>query len=194
MELLSVNSNVRDLQTKNTPKTSSKLAKNVSTEESTTTPSAIYEKSETTTNKKVTYKQDIATINKLKAEADKRNASLRNLVEKMLLKQGTTFSDAGMYQLLREGKVEVSDDVRLKAKQDIQEDGYYGVKQTSDRLVSFAKALTGGDPSKADEMIEAVKKGLDEATKAWGGKLPDICGQTIDVTIEKLEEWKNSIN
>jgi hypothetical protein len=112
----------------------------------------------------------------------------------MLLKQGVAFDDANMYQLLREGKVEVLEDVRLKAAGDISEDGYYGVKQTSDRLVSFAKALTGGDPSKADEMIEAVKKGLKQATKAWGGTLPDICGQTIDTTITKLEEWKNSIS
>ena len=193
MELSSVNSNIRDLQTKDTRKASSNSAKNVNTEETTVTPSVTYEKSETTANKKVTYKKDTATIDKLKAEAEKRNASLRNLVEKMLLKQGATFSDAGMYQLLREGKVEVSEEVRLKAEQDISEDGYYGVKQTSDRLISFAKALTGGDKSKADEMIEAVKKGLEEATKAWGGTLPDICSQTIDTTIAKLEEWKKSI-
>ncbi len=194
MELTTVSSYQRDTQVKNSRTTnSSNTTKNVRTEDNTETPSAIYEKSDTRTNKKVTYKQDTATIDKLKAEADKRNASLRSLVEKMLLKQGMTFDDANMYKLLREGKLEVSEDDRIKAAQDISEDGYYGVKQTSDRLVSFAKALTGGDPSKADDMIAAVKKGFEEATKAWGGTLPDICSQTIDTTIAKLEEWKKSL-
>lgn len=195
MELTTVNSYQRDAQIKNSRTTnSSNSQKSVRTEENKEIPSAIYEKSDTETNQKVTYKQDIATIDKLKAEADKRNASLRNLVEKMLLKQGITFDDANMYQLLREGKLEVPEDVKQQAAQDISEDGYYGVTQTSDRLVSFAKALTGGDPSKADEMIAAVKKGFEEATKTWGGTLPDICSQTIDTTIAKLEEWKNSLS
>ena len=35
---------------------------------------------------------------------------------------------------------------RLQAQKDIAEDGYWGVEQTSERLVSFAKALSGGDP------------------------------------------------
>lgn len=42
-------------------------------------------------------------------------------------------------------------------------------------------------------MIAAVKKGFDEATKAWGGELPEICKSTIDETIKQLEDWKNSI-
>lgn len=197
MELTTVNSYQKETQIKNSRTTkSSKAEDNIKTEEKSETPStsAVYEKSNTEVTKKVTYKQDMQTIERLKAEADKRNSSLRNLVEKMLVKQGVTFDDAGMYQLLREGKVEVSEEDRLKAVQDISEDGYFGINQTSDRLVSFAKALTGGDPSKADEMIAAVKKGYEEATKAWGGTLPDICSQTINTTIAKLDEWKNSLS
>ena len=41
-------------------------------------------------------------------------------------------------------------------------------------------------------MIEAVKKGFEKATKAWGGELPQICKDTIDRTISKLESWRDS--
>jgi hypothetical protein len=113
----------------------------------------------------------------------------------MLLKQGKVFTEAtDIYALLREGKLEVDPETRAQAQKDIAEDGYWGVEQTSERLLSFAKALTGGDPSKADEMIGAVKKGFEEAEKAWGGKLPDISQDTYDAVIKKLESWRDNTN
>lgn len=141
------------------------------------------------------YKPDLDVVQKMKSESEARSAQLRNLVEQMLTKQGTAFNNGtNIYDLLRTGKVTVDPATAAQAKEDISEDGYWGVKQTSDRLVSFAKALTGGDPSKADEMIAAFKKGYEQAAKSWGGELPGICKQTYDVTIEKLTEWKNSLD
>ncbi len=157
------------------------------------TSAAVYEKTEPKPEtEKKTYTRDQVTINRLKADADRRTQSLRELVQKLLIKQGDTYTDAtDIYQLLREGKVQVDDETRAQAQKDIAEDGYWGVEQTSNRLVEFAKALSGSDPSKADKMIEAVKKGLEEAKKAWGGELPEICQRTIDTTIKKLEEWRD---
>ncbi|HWT73871.1 MAG TPA: hypothetical protein VN258_04010, partial [Mobilitalea sp.] len=148
---------------------------------------AVYEKSETTTTKNKIYQRDNATIERLLAESEKRTQSLRDLVQKMLMKQGQTFNDAtDIYGLLREGKVQVDPETRAQAQKDIADDGYWGVEQTSERMLSFAKALTGGDTSKADEMIEAVKKGYEAAKKAWGGDLPEISQRTLDATIKKL--------
>ncbi len=155
---------------------------------------AVYEKSSDTESNKV-YQRDNATIERMMQEAERRSQSLRSLVEKMLLKQGETFSDStDIYALLREGKIQADPETRAQAQKDIAEDGYWGVKQTSDRLLSFAKALAGGDPSKADSMIEAVKKGFEEATKTWGGELPGICNDTMKESIRKLEEWRDSVN
>ena len=78
-----------------------------------------------------------------------------------------------------------------QAQKDIADDGYWGVEQTSDRLVSMAQALSGGDTSKADTLIAAIKKGFDEATEAWGDKLPDICQKTIDAAVQKMEAWRD---
>jgi hypothetical protein len=153
---------------------------------------AVYEKSDHSSETKKNYRTDTATVERLKAEAEKRAQSLRDLVEKMLLKQGKTLTDdSDMYKLLREGKVDVDPETSAQAKKDVAEDGYWGVEQTSDRMVSFAKALSGGDTSKANEMIEAVKKGFKQATKAWGDKLPDICQKTLDAAVEKLEKWRD---
>ncbi|HKM00269.1 MAG TPA: hypothetical protein VJZ06_10200 [Mobilitalea sp.] len=155
---------------------------------------AVYEKSDITEGNKKVYKTDTATIDRLIGEAEKRSQSLRNLVEKMLLKQGETLDDStDIYALLREGKLQVDPETRAQAQKDIADDGYWGVAQTSERIVSFAKALTGGDPSKADEMIDAVKKGFKEATKTWGGDLPEISKNTIDAAIKGLEDWRDTI-
>lgn len=149
---------------------------------------ATYTKGETA----VTGKPDTATIERMKAEADQKTAQLRSLVEKMMTKQGQKMNEAtDIFQLLREGKIEVDPTVAAKAKADVAEDGYWGVEQTSDRLVSFAKALAGNDPSKADELMGAIEEGYKQATKAWGDELPEICKNTLDKTREKMNAWKN---
>lgn len=142
-----------------------------------------------------TVKSDRETIERLKADAEARNAQLRSLVEKMFLEQGKTLlAGDNIYEMLRTGKVNVDQETAQKAQQEISEEGYYGVEQTSERLVSFAKALSGNDPEKADMLMDAVKKGFEQATKAWGGELPDICKKTLDTTLEKLTKWKEELN
>lgn len=138
-----------------------------------------------------TKEPNTAVIKALKEDLQKRSDQLRDLVEKMMLSQGKTFDAAGMWNFLQSKEYSVDEETAKQAQADIAEDGYWGVEQTSDRLVSFAKALSGSDPEKADSLIEAVKTGFEQATKVWGGELPDICKKTLDVTLEKLNNWKN---
>ncbi|MBP3611485.1 MAG: hypothetical protein J6J42_14270 [Lachnospiraceae bacterium] len=158
------------------------------------TAAAEYTKSEETSLDQA-VKYDAVTIEKMKAEAELKTAQLRTLVEKMMLKQGeqfTTLSDA--FDMIKEGTLEVDDEVVVEAQKEVSEDGYWGVNQTSERLVSFAKALAGNDPTKADSMIEALQRGFDAATEAWGGELPDLCKQTFEAAQKKLTEWRDSAN
>lgn len=151
---------------------------------------AVYEKSEAGTKK--VYKPDTATIAKMKADAEERTASLRSLVEKMMLKQGQTITSATDYLMaLKNGTLEIDDDTREQAQEDISENGYWGVEQTSDRLVSFAKALSGEDPSKAEMLMNAIEKGFKQATEAWGDELPELCSKTLEAVREKMQAWKN---
>ena len=129
-------------------------------------------------------------IAKLKADADARVAQLRDLVEKMMTQQGKKIGEADdMWKSLASGDFTVDAETKLKAQQDIAEDGYWGVEQTSDRIVDFAKALSGNDKEKAQLMIDAFKKGFQEATKSWGKELPDISQRTYDAVIQKLQDW-----
>ena len=139
-------------------------------------------------------KENQNIIAQLKADAEQRTTQLRSLVESMILKQNKTFqigtlTDEKMYEMLRKGQVEVSPEVRAQAQEDISEDGYWGIKQTSERLFSFAKAISGGDTSKAETLITAMEKGFKQATKSWGDDLPEICKKTLEAATEKIRTW-----
>lgn len=152
----------------------------------------VYEKSSDQTSGTVTKKTDYALINKLKADAEERTSQLRSLVEKMMTKQGVAIGTAdSMWSFLAKGDFTVDEATRAQAQADIADDGYWGVDQTSDRILDFAKALSGNDPEKADLLLDAFKKGFKEATKSWGQDLPDISQRTYDAVVEKFNNWKN---
>ena len=144
---------------------------------------------DTATTKKV-YKQDTALVNKLKAETEARTAQLRSLVEKIMLGQGNAIGTADdIWSFLRTGNFTVDPATKAQAQADIAEDGYWGVNQTSDRIIDFAKALCGGDPDKIEEMREAFEKGFKQAEETWGGELPDISKRTYEAVMEKFDAW-----
>lgn len=152
---------------------------------------AVYEPSKEAkkASAKKTYKPDTNLINKLKADADARTSQMRSLVEKMMAGQSTAYGKANdIWSFLREGNYTVDPATKAQAQADIAEDGYWGVKQTSDRIISFATALTGGDPDKIEEMRAAFEKGFKKAEKTWGGKLPDICQQTYKAVFDKFDQ------
>lgn len=151
----------------------------------------IYEPSNetSTSSTKKTYTPDTNLINKLKADAEARTAQLRSLVEKMMTGQANTYGKANdIWSFLREGNFTVDPATKLQAQADIAEDGYWGVDQTSQRILDFATALTGGDPDKIEEMREAFQKGYKQAEKTWGGKLPDISQRTYDAVMKGFDD------
>ncbi|MBO7632860.1 MAG: hypothetical protein J6S72_00520, partial [Lachnospiraceae bacterium] len=87
----------------------------------------------------------------------------------------------------------LAEETRAQAQEDISEDGYWGVEQTSDRIVSFAKALAGDNLELAQQMLEAVKEGFKQAGEEWGEDLPEISNRTMDATYKKLDEWIKSL-
>ncbi len=168
-------------------KTSAEEATTKTTEDT----GVIYEHSTdtNTSSTKKTYKPDTALINKLKADADARTSQLRSLVEQMMGKQATTYGNANdIWSFLRSGNYTVDPATKAQAQADIAEDGYWGVTQTSDRIIQFATALTGGDPDKIEAMRDAFKKGYAQAEKTWGGSLPEISQKTYDAVMEKFDK------
>ena len=168
------------------------------------TKAAVYERSEQTTNNaKTTYTRDSATLNEISKQVEAKLANLRGIVENLFTMQSVkTGEGKGLsYDQIMEkydGKLKdfyqnlkVDDATSLKAQQDISEDGFWGVKQASSRAIDFAKALSGGDPSKAALLRKAIVDGYNAAEKAWGGALPEICKQTQEATLKGLDDWAN---
>ena len=195
--------------TKQKETVASSLTKDTSSADKTTSDNdtknngVVFDKSESTKNDSTNqiYNKD-AIISKLKADQQSRLESMQSLVEKLLNKQKGTFDLASLMKkddvsglnlsaTFEEAAKNADPDTIKAAQESISEDGYWGVNKTSDRLVSMAIALSGGDTSKADEMMAAIQKGYDRATSAWGKELPDICKDTLEATKQKMDDWKN---
>lgn len=140
-------------------------------------------------------KVDSDTIAKLKADADARFSQLQGIVEKLISKQGKASDNASIWsrfrQGIQDGSIAVDPETAKQAAEDVSEDGYWGVKQTSERILDFAKAISGGDSAKAEEMRNAIEKGFKQASKLWGGDLPDISQKTYDTVMKGIDDWKN---
>ncbi|OEH86661.1 hypothetical protein BHU72_10450 [Desulfuribacillus stibiiarsenatis] len=145
--------------------------------------SATYEKPQVAKK----HEPDHATIEQLKAESEQAYQQLRKLVEELLLKQGYTF------QQLLDGDVPEQIKIDLETQNEaaklIADDGPLGAEAVSDRIVDFAKAITGGDPAKIELMRDAITQGFDEAKRMLGDYLPDVSIKTYDLVMEKLDKW-----
>ena len=153
---------------------------------------AVQEKKATYSINKMSAEDRAALVEQLKQDELERRNQLASLVQKM-------FSDqAGVSKLSElfspENLKNVSQADIDKAKEDISEDGYWGIKQTSQRLFDFASALAGDDPEKMKEMQAAMEKGFKEATGAWGDELPDICKDTLAAANKMFDEYYASKN
>jgi hypothetical protein len=128
-------------------------------------------------------------VDQLKADQEKRQSQLTDLVNSMLSKQVNTYGAANnIWQFLASGNFTVDAETQAKAQEDISEDGYWGVNQTSDRIVQFATALAGDDTDALEKMRDAFIKGYKQAEKTWGGELPDISKKTYDAVLEKIDK------
>ena len=131
------------------------------TEGKQTEASAVYEPSKDAkkTDTVTTKQKNEAIISRLKADAEARTQQLQQLVQQMISKQGNAYGQANdMWKFLASGNFTVDAQTKAQAQADIAEDGYWGVKQTSERIFDFAKALSGGDMDKMKEMQAAFEK------------------------------------
>ena len=158
----------------------------------------VYEKSGEP-EKKTTYsinkmsKEDrAALVEQFKQDQLNRQNQLSSLVQKMLSGQAGVSKLADLFSPENLKNVSAAD--IAQAKEDISEDGYWGVKQTSQRLFDFASALAGDDVEKMKEMQAAMEKGFKKAEKAWGGKLPDICQDTMAAANKLFDDYYASKN
>lgn len=152
-------------------------------------------KSETATSTKKNNKVDNDLVAKLKADSNARLSQLKGIVEQLISKQGTAAKNASIWDQFRQGildgSISVDAATAQQAAEDISEDGYWGIKQTSERILDFAKAITGGDPEKAEKMRDAITEGFKAAAKLWGDELPELSQKTYEAVMKGIDDWKN---
>ena len=160
---------------------------------------AVYEKSEDSSSKtsQTTGRETDRTkiIQQLKADDALRQQQLLDIVHKMMGKQAKTYGiantdneDDSIWKFLAKGDFTVDAATKAQAQADISEDGYWGVNQTSERILDFAKALAGDNPDKLEQMRSAFEKGYKQAEKTWGGELPEISKNTFDAVMKGFDE------
>lgn len=153
----------------------------------------VYEKSSGTEQKatysinKMSAEDRAALVSQLKQDQVDRQNQLAQLVQKMFSDQAGVSKLSELFTPDNLKNVSAAD--IEQAKKDVAEDGYWGIKQTSQRLFDFASALAGDDPEKMKEMQAAMEKGFKEATGAWGDELPDICKDTLSAANKMFDEY-----
>jgi hypothetical protein len=163
----------------------------------------VYEKSDETTTKSATYsinkmssEDRAALVEQLKADQESRQQSLLSLVQSTFTGQASSFSltvnSDDVWKLFADGNFTVDAAAKKQAQEDISENGYWGVTQTSQRLFDFASALAGDDVETMQAMQKAMLKGFKQATKAWGKDLPQISQDTLSAANNLFEEYYKS--
>ncbi|MEW9124226.1 MAG: hypothetical protein AB2421_16055 [Thermotaleaceae bacterium] len=176
----------------NYPLSQTEIPKNGMVKKGTQNPNIIQDKYTPSQNniEKATYdkpnvKVDEKTIQKLKQESERTYSHLRELVKQLLERQGLTFQDIENLDTT----VEIDEEARVEALKMIGEGGPLSPEVVSDRIVEFAKAISGGDKAKYETLKVAIDKGFKEVEKILGGKLPEISQKTYDMVMEKLNRW-----
>lgn len=116
---------------------------------------------------------------------------LRGLVINMFKEQGLSLMIPTGNGATGMSEISLEEITPEEAEELIADDGYFGVEQTSDRIVDFAISIAGGDPARIDAIKAGVEKGFNEAKQAFGDWLPDISYSTYDKVMEKLDAWVN---
>lgn len=204
MEMNSVTSGITTRQTGYTTKVDkntinsdavSKTADKAYSGESATYEKGSIEPKATYSINKMSKEERAALVNQLKADAEQRQSQFLDIVRKTISGQAGAFgkaNDDSIWRTLASGNFTVDAATKAQAQKDIGEDGYWGVKQTSQRLFDFASALAGDDPEKMKKMQEAMEKGFKQATKSWGGKLPGISQDTLAAANKLFDDYYNS--
>ena len=141
---------------------------------------------------KMSAEDRAALVDSLKADLENQMNRFINMMTQTFQKQGMTektATDDSFWRMFSSGNLNVDLETKQAAQEAISEDGYWGVKQTSERIFKMAQALAGDDPEKMQKMQDAVKRGYEAAGKAWGGDLPGIAGETIDAVNKMFEDY-----
>lgn len=98
-------------------------------------------------------------------------------------------NEASVWKLLSSGDLAMESESKTRARADVSEDGYWGVKRTSERLFDFAMTMSEGMPDRIRIMKDGMEDSYEEATKEWGSELPKLCQDTLQNVRHMFTEY-----
>lgn len=132
-------------------------------------------------NKTVTYNRPISEQERVTSKF----LMLRELAAYVFKEQGVTSGiDSD-----NEKAAGISSKLPKETKELSEEDGYWGLGQTSERIYKLALGFAGFDAGKLDNVKEGILKGFEMAKSALGGELPEVSQRTVDMALKKLNDW-----
>ncbi|NQY94315.1 MAG: hydrogenase-4 component G [Campylobacteraceae bacterium] len=81
-----------------------------------------------------------------------------------------------------------------EAEELLEEEGFFGIEQTSNRVADFVFSFAGNDVELLKEGREGIIRGFEEAQILFGNQLPEISFKTQEKTLELIDAKINSIN
>jgi len=149
---------------------------------------AVYEAANSAQNpSNANFQVDTARVQELWSNHQQQVESFRRMVESLLNKQAER-------QGLAEGwsirDIEVTPEMRAEAQEMVGEGGYYSVEETASRILDFAVAISGGDPSKIGLLERAVQSAFRQTERMFGEELPEITKQTHAAVMEGFAQWR----
>lgn len=136
-------------------------------------------------------KTQLSEIDKLKIQMDEKMNGAFYLMVKDALDGQNVGMKAAIEKILQERGEEITPEMIEEAQADVAEGGFYSVEATTERIMKFAKTISGDDPAKAGLLKDAFEKGFEEAEKIWGDELPQISKDTYDSVMKAFDEWEN---
>jgi hypothetical protein len=124
-------------------------------------------------------------LDALLAESDRQAQEVINLILPAVEQQGLNLAKV----VSGEQKLSADPATIESAKAATADDGEFSVAKVSERILDFAKAAIGDDPSKLAAIRAAVEQGFDDAAKALGGTLPELSEKTRSTIMAAFDSW-----
>lgn len=138
-----------------------------------------------------TYTKGIKTEYTGKSALQIKNEGMKDMVAKLINGQASNAvgkSDSGLT---------LESIMKSYGLDYIESDGsedFWGAEKTANRILDFAKNLAGNDPDNFQKVKDAFEKGFGECEGIWGGKLPDVCYNTLDLVRNGFDDWEKELN
>ncbi len=194
------------MDVKNTPASVKNTKSDIAVQEQNSEKSVVYNKSQE--NQKTASAYDnkgkglsVESMEKLRAQAEMHYADMIEAVKAMVAKQGqeaggvannfdfsSTLPDS-LKELYDIDGLDIAEELKKHEGEDLDNpESYWSAEKTSERIIDFAKTISGGNTEKYELLKGAIEDGF-KAAGEYFDEMPDITNKTYDLVMKGLNDW-----